>query len=1157
MVADVPYTTSELAVLDQHVTNHNRYSPSDYLVHLGDIKGSSSACVESVYQDVANVLLGLAVPAFVIPGDNEWNDCDDPDEAWDFWETYFTDFEGNFCGTPPVQAQLVRPENFAFVDRGVLFIGINLVGGSVQSSSEWSQRLQQDADWVSQQLSTQQPNVRAAVIFAHAGPGQSKHATFFNQFGPAAASFAKPILYLHGDGHSWLQNRPFTQQNVLRVQLERGTTPPVEATVGLDAQNPFSLDRNPWPSGTPRFNKAPCVETLSDLSLDLGDVASLDALVTDDGDPDPPARVTTAWSQVSGPGPATIASPSAIETTASFPDAGSYVLRLSANDSQLVSSDDLSIEVLGGGPSLTVDDVFVGEGQNAVFTVRLLSADGGSVGVAYATANGSAVSGSDYSARSGTLSFSGTTTSRTISVPVLLDGIAEGTESFVVNLSSPSGASLSKAQGLAVVLDADSTAGPVVASFTPTSGTAGAQVTIAGSGFTGASQVAFNGSSASSFVVDSGSQIRAVVPGGASTGPISVTTPSGTGSSTASFLVRLPLLTVEVTGSGSVALSPPGGSYASGSVVTLTALPGPGFQFASWSGDLSGTANPATIAMNGDRSVTASFTTLPPGFVSLDVVLDGLGSVATIPSGRVHPVGTSVTLTATPAAGHGFAEWSGDLAGTANPATLSLDAHKVVTATFLEVFDLQVSVLGEGSVTVAPPGPSFLAGTGLTLTATPASGFVFHGWRGALSGSTDPATLVMSGDRSVDALFKRPGVGVTHQETKTGSSSGASSVSTSASLAAAAGDLYLAAVSMRPYLNTSAVAGLGLAWSELADQCGGGSETGVSLWWARGSPTSDIVTASFAGSATNAVLAVSRYSGVDPANPIATPPQLVRANTNGTNGGCSGGVETASYSIPFSTAGYGSVVHAAAAIRNRSHTPGAGYTELAELSSGNGSHKGGIAVMRQTRIVPEPVSVAGTLSASAAWAAVAVEVRQQVYFRPTVAGFDPAGGLPGAEVVVSGSSFAGANGVRFGGVPASFTLDSDAQLHASVPAGALSGPIQVTNPAGTGTSTASFLVADACANGADDDGDGLADFPADPGCQGPLSTTESPQCDDGVDNDHDGNIDWDGGASGGPADLSCAGHGWGSRENLTRCGLGFEIALGLPLVAWLRRRRPR
>ncbi|MBE2180363.1 MAG: hypothetical protein IAE97_07815 [Chthoniobacterales bacterium] len=77
---------------------------------------------------------------------------------------------------------------------------------------------------------------------------------------------------------------------------------------------------------------------------------------------------------------------------------------------------------------------------------------------------------------------------------------------------------------------------PSITSFSPESGLIGTSVTITGTNFTGATAVAFNGSSAS-FTEDSDTQITATVPSGATTGPISVTAPSGTGFSTTDFVV--------------------------------------------------------------------------------------------------------------------------------------------------------------------------------------------------------------------------------------------------------------------------------------------------------------------------------------------------------------------------------------------------------------------------------------------------------------------------------------------------------------------------------------------------------------------------------------------------------------------------------------------
>jgi hypothetical protein len=55
-------------------------------------------------------------------------------------------------------------------------------------------------------------------------------------------------------------------------------------------------------------------------------------------------------------------------------------------------------------------------------------------------------------------------------------------------------------------------------------------------------------------------------------------------------------------------MNPTGGSYAAGTAVTLTATPDSGWQLSGWSGDLTGSANPATITMDANKIVTATFT---------------------------------------------------------------------------------------------------------------------------------------------------------------------------------------------------------------------------------------------------------------------------------------------------------------------------------------------------------------------------------------------------------------------------------------------------------------------------------------------------------------------------------------------------------------------
>jgi PKD repeat protein len=102
-------------------------------------------------------------------------------------------------------------------------------------------------------------------------------------------------------------------------------------------------------------NTAPVVDAGTDQTIALFGIAALDGTVSDDGLPNPPGAVTTTWSKVSGPGTVTFANANAVDTTASFSAAGVYVLRLTANDSELTASDDVTITVSQANSAPVVD----------------------------------------------------------------------------------------------------------------------------------------------------------------------------------------------------------------------------------------------------------------------------------------------------------------------------------------------------------------------------------------------------------------------------------------------------------------------------------------------------------------------------------------------------------------------------------------------------------------------------------------------------------------------------------------------------------------------------------------------------------------------------------------------------------------------------------
>jgi hypothetical protein len=112
-------------------------------------------------------------------------------------------------------------------------------------------------------------------------------------------------------------------------------------------------------------------------------------------------------------------------------------------------------------PSLSINNVTVteqnGGTQNANFTVTLSPSSTQTVTVAYAAANGTAAAGSDFTAVSGTLTYTPGQTSKTVAVPILGGTVPEATETFVVNLSGATNATIATAQGTGTIQDNDGT----------------------------------------------------------------------------------------------------------------------------------------------------------------------------------------------------------------------------------------------------------------------------------------------------------------------------------------------------------------------------------------------------------------------------------------------------------------------------------------------------------------------------------------------------------------------------------------------------------------------------------------------------------------------------------------------------------------------------
>jgi predicted phosphodiesterase len=244
-IGDVPYTLDDASALETNIIKHNKKDSTSFVIHLGDIKSGSTPCEEAIYINVANILKKFSAPVYIIPGDNEYNDCKHPKEAFAFWNRYFFHFHENWSENANIQYQPAQKENFAWREGHILFVGLNLLGGRIHDSNEWQERLNANAKWIEQSLKNNDKSIEAMVIFGHANLQlkPEKYKIFTKKFRAIAALFDKPILYLHGDGHVWIKDRPWKEQNILRVQVDAGAEI-LQVTVNPDLPDPFRFTRS-------------------------------------------------------------------------------------------------------------------------------------------------------------------------------------------------------------------------------------------------------------------------------------------------------------------------------------------------------------------------------------------------------------------------------------------------------------------------------------------------------------------------------------------------------------------------------------------------------------------------------------------------------------------------------------------------------------------------------------------------------------------------------------------------------------------------------------------------------------------------------------------------------------------------------------------------
>ncbi len=209
------------------------------------------------------------------------------------------------------------------------------------------------------------------------------------------------------------------------------------------------------------------------------------------------------------------------------------------------------------------------------------------------------------------------------------------------------------------------------------------------------------------------------------------------------------ILSMAVTGQGQVSPAAGNHTYVQNTDITLTATPANNWYFKEWQGVDSRDGRTARVRMTGNKNITAVFETNPTLTVTASPTAGGV-----VQKQGGLTVNSVATITATPNTGYDFSGWTGSLTGNTNPATLVLNESKTIYGNFKKkIYTLTKNASPTTGGTITHIG-TLEHGSNAQITATAGAGWEFSGWTGDLSGDTNPAQLLMDGNKSITANFK-------------------------------------------------------------------------------------------------------------------------------------------------------------------------------------------------------------------------------------------------------------------------------------------------------------------------------------------------------------------------------------------------------------------
>jgi len=165
-MGDTPYTDGEARRLDKLIDDMNQ-EPLGFVVHVGDIGSSATGCSDAWLQARKQQFGRIRHKVVIIPGDNEWVDCQDPPARLAAWRRIFCDVAleverqpGEFC------------EHMRWLAAGYMFVTLNVTGSNnnAKNAAEWRHRMAAAHAWLDESAALAKKGRVGLVILIQANP---------------------------------------------------------------------------------------------------------------------------------------------------------------------------------------------------------------------------------------------------------------------------------------------------------------------------------------------------------------------------------------------------------------------------------------------------------------------------------------------------------------------------------------------------------------------------------------------------------------------------------------------------------------------------------------------------------------------------------------------------------------------------------------------------------------------------------------------------------------------------------------------------------------------------------------------------------------------------------------------------------------------------